>query len=96
MAFPGDKLVPGRYCGKSIYVGLVITVKILINNGQQVHISTHRSLTPDELVNPDKIKSRDEFDTAIEEKLGPAESAKDSESDPKIVTPTLDWYEDDE
>ena len=46
--------------------------------------------------NPNEIKARDEFYTAIEEKLGPASSAKYFESDPEIVAPTLDWYEDDE
>ena len=53
-------------------------------------------LTPYVLVNSDEIKARDEFDTAIGEKLGPAASAKEFESDPDIFTPTLDRYEDDE
>ena len=47
-------------------------------------------------MNPDEIKARDEFDTDIENKLGPAAPAKDSESDQEIVTPTLDRYKDDE
>ena len=45
-------------------------------------------------MNPDKIKDRDEFDKSIEEKLGPVASVKYFESDPEIVTPTLDWYKD--
>ena len=53
-------------------------------------------MTPDELMNPDEIKARDEFDPAIGEKLGHAASAKDFEDDPEIVTPNLDRYEDDE
>ena len=53
-------------------------------------------MTPDELAKPDKIKARDEFDTAIEDKLGPMASAKYFESEPEIVTPTLDRYEDEE
>ena len=40
-------------------------------------------------MNPDEIKARDEFDTDIGEKLGPAASAKDFESDPEIFTPTV-------
>ena len=96
MTFPGDKLVLGRYCGPSIDVGTALNAKIMIKNGQQVHRSTYRALTPDELVKPYKIKARDEFDTSIEEKLGPAAPAKDFESDPEIVTTTLDRYEDDE
>ena len=47
-------------------------------------------------MNPDEIKACDEFDTAIREKLIHTESAKDFESDPDIVTPTIDRYEDDE
>ena len=74
--FHGDKLVLGRYCGTIIDVGSILTANILRKNGQQVHRSTYRTLAPDELVNPDQIKARDEFDTAIEEKLGPAASAK--------------------
>ena len=96
VTFPGYKLALVRYCGPSIDVGPTLTAKILINYGQQVHSYTYRALTPDELVNPDDIKDRDEFDTAVEEKLGPMTSAKYSESDPEIVTPTLDWYEDEE
>ena len=34
-------------------------------------------MIPYELVNPDEIKARDEFDTAIGLKLGPEVSAKD-------------------
>ena len=47
-------------------------------------------------MNPDETKARDDFDTAIGEKLGPVASAKDFESEPEIVTPALDQYEDDE
>ena len=53
-------------------------------------------MTPDESVSPDEIKACDEFDTSVEENLGPAESAKDFESGPENVTTTLDQYEDDE
>ena len=76
MTFPGDKLVLGRHCGPSIDVGPELTANILRNNGQQFHRSTYRALVPDELVNPDEIKARDEFDTAIKEKLGPLASDK--------------------
>ena len=89
-------MVLGSYCGPSIDVGPALNAKILGNNGQQVHRSLYRALIQYEFLNPGEIKSHDEFDTAIEEKLGPAASAKDFESDPEIFTPTLDWYEDDE
>ena len=58
VTFPGDKLVLGRYCGTSIDVGPVLTAKILINNGQQVHRYTYRAVILDELVNTDEIKAR--------------------------------------
>ena len=61
MTFPGDKLVLGRYYGPSINVGPELTVKVLRKNGQQVKSYTYRELTPDELVNSDEIKNRDEF-----------------------------------
>ena len=95
VTFPGYTLVLGRNCGPSIDVGTILTAKILRNNGQQVHRSTYRAFTPDESVKPDYIKARDEFDTAIEDKLGPAASATYFESVPEILTPTLDRYEDD-
>ena len=72
MTFPGEKLFLGSYCGPIIDVGLALTDMILRKNGQQIHRSTYRTLSPDELVNPDDIKDRDEFYTAIGEKLGPA------------------------
>ena len=96
MTFPGDKLVLGSYCGPSIDVGPALTAKILRNNGKQFHRYTYRSLKPDELVDPDDIKACDEFDTVIEEILGPAVSDKDFEIDPEIFTPNIDRYEDGE
>ena len=95
-SFPGPTFPQGRYCGTIIDVGTALTAKVLRNNGQQFHRYTYRALKPYGLVKPDKIEARDEFDTGIEEKLGPAASAKYFESDQEIVTPTLDWYEDDE
>ena len=96
MTFPGDKLLLGRYYGPSIDVRPALTAGILIINGQQVHRYTYRALATYELVKPDETKARDDFDTATGEKLGPAAPAKDFESEPEIVTPALDWYEDDE
>ena len=96
MTFPVEKMVLGRYCGPSIDVGPALTAKILIKNGKIFHMSTYMALTPYEFLNPYKIKSCDEFDMELEEKLFPAASAKYLESDPQIVTPTLDKYEDEE
>ena len=96
MISPGDKLVIGRYCGPNIAVGTSLNAKVLRNNGQQVHRSTYRALTPDELLNPDEIKACDEFDTATREKLGFAASSIYFEIDLDIVTSTIERYEDDE
>ena len=82
VTFPGYKLVLGRHYGPSIDVEPPLTAKIIRKNRQQVHRYTYRALIPDELVNPDDIKACDEFDTAIEEKLGPAASDKFFESNP--------------
>ena len=65
MTLPGDKLVLGRYCGPSIDFGTAFTTNIQIKNGQQVYRSIYRTLTLDELVNPDDNKYCDKFDTAI-------------------------------
>ena len=86
----------GRYCETSIDVGPALTANTLRNNWQQVHRSTYRAFTLYEFLNPDDIKARDEFDTAIEDNLGPASSAKYFESDMEIFTPALDQYDDDE
>ena len=47
-------------------------------------------------MNPDEIKTSDEFDTAIGDKLCPASSAEYFESDPEKFAPNLNWYEYDE
>ena len=57
MTFHGDKLVLGRYYGPFIDVGPALTANIKIKNGQRIHRSKYRALTPDEFVNPDEIKA---------------------------------------
>ena len=52
VSFPEDKLVLGRYLGPSIDVGPALTAKILKQNGEIVHRSTYRGLTPEELASP--------------------------------------------
>ena len=86
MNFPGDKSFLGSYCGPIIDVGPAITANILRKNGQQFHRSTYRVLTPDELLNTDEIKARDEFYTAIRDMVGPAASAKYFKSEQDIIT----------
>ena len=42
-----------HYLGPSIDVGPAMTTKILMENGQVLHRSTYRLLTPDELLDND-------------------------------------------
>ena len=44
--------------------------KIFKENGEYIHTSTFRHLTSDELISPLEIKTRVNFDSAIESKLG--------------------------
>ena len=44
ISYPGDKEVLGRYLGPSIDVGPAMTAKMLKENGQVVHRSTHSGL----------------------------------------------------
>ena len=82
MTFPGENLVLGKYCGPSIYLGPALTSKSTRKNGQHVHRSTYKALTPDKLVKPNEIKARYGCNTVIKEKIGPAASAKDFECNP--------------
>ena len=96
MTFPEDKVELGRYLGPSMNVGPALTAKLLKANGQVVHWSTYRPLTPDELRDPIELKSRDIFDKCVEEKCGEAALASDFEFDRDIETPMFEVYEDDE
>jgi hypothetical protein len=55
--------------------------KMLRTNGQVIHTSTYRLLTPDELAKSDEIKSREHFDKSIGEKLGPGTAPGDIKDD---------------
>jgi hypothetical protein len=64
-----------------------------------MYISPVRSHTQDEIQSPTEQKERQEFDIAIEDKFGPAMNKDDFQDDPDyadLVTPTYDFYEDDE
>jgi hypothetical protein len=60
--FPQDKMKLGRYLGPSVDIGPAMTAKVLKSNGQVIHTSTYRSLTPDEIAQPEEIKIREDFD----------------------------------
>jgi hypothetical protein len=70
VAFPGSKLVLGRYLGPSTNIGPAMTAKILKKTGHVVHRSTFRALTDDELQDPTEIESRAEFDNDIDRIFG--------------------------
>jgi hypothetical protein len=96
---PVSNIQLGRDLGAAIDIGPVMTRKILKKNGMVMYRSSLRSLTLDEIQSPTEMKERQEFDTVIEEKFGPAMNKNDFQDDPDyadFVTPTLDSYEDDE
>ena len=73
-----------------------MTAKTLKANGKVVHRSTHRGLTREEIDSPLEQKARQEFDEAIEQKLGPSSQPSDFDYDVDIETPTHEFYEDDD
>jgi hypothetical protein len=93
--FPQDKMkLVGRYIGPSVDIGPAMTAKVLKLNAQVIHTSTYRSLTPDEIAQPEEIKSREDFDKRIAQKLG--KSTQPEEIEPDVVeTPMFERYEDD-
>jgi hypothetical protein len=97
--FPVSKIQLGRDLGPAIDIGPAMTRKILKKNGTVMYRSSVRSLTLDEIQSPTEQKECQEFDTAIEEKFGPAMNKNDFQDDPDyadFATPTFDCYEDDE
>ena len=49
------------YLGPSIDVGVAMTAKILTENGQVLHRSTHRLLAPDVLLENDGSDAQEQF-----------------------------------
>jgi hypothetical protein len=97
--FPVSKIQLGRYLGAAIDIGSAMTRKILKRNGMVMYRSSVRSLTQDEIQSPTEQNERQEFDTVIEEKFGPAMNKDDFQDDPDyvdFVTPAFDCDEDDE
>jgi hypothetical protein len=62
--FPQDKMVLGRYLGPSVDIGSAMTAKILKANGQVIHMSAYRSLTPGEVA-----QTEEEITTVVEKLL---------------------------
>ena len=68
--FPDDEQKLGHSLGPSIDVGPAVTAKILMKNGLVLHLSTYRSLTPDELLDKEGSDARKEFMARVYDKLG--------------------------
>jgi hypothetical protein len=97
--FPVSKIQLGRDLGAAIDIDPATTRKILKKNGSVMYKSSARPLTQDEIQSPTEKKEREEFDIAVEKKFGPSMSKSDFKDDPDytyFVTPTYDYYEDDE
>jgi hypothetical protein len=97
--FPVSKIQLGRDLGAAIDIGPAMTRKILKQNGSVIYRSSVRPLTQDEIQSPTEQKELHEFEIAIEEKCGPAMNKDYFKNDPDyadFVTPTYDFYEDDE
>ena len=67
---PDDVLKLSRYLGHSIDIGPAMTAKILTENGQVLHRSTYRLLTPDELLDKDRPEAREQFMVGVYDRLG--------------------------
>ena len=91
--FPQTKFQVGRWLGPAIDVGYALTYKILKRNGQLVPRSTIRHLTHDELTNPDHIAMTKYFDDNIIQKISVPATENDFDKD--YLTPTFEYYNDD-
>ena len=83
----------GRWLGPAIDVGYVLTYKILKSNGRVVPRSTIRHLTHDELTNPDHIAMTKAFDDNVIQNIGVPATENDFDKD--YLTPTFEYYNDD-
>jgi hypothetical protein len=89
----------GRDLRAAIDIGPTMARKILKNNVSMIYRTSVRSLTPDEIQSPTEKKEHEEFDIAIEKKFGASINKIDFKDDPDyadFLTPTYDFYEDDE
>ena len=68
--FLDNMLKLGCYLGSSIYVGPVMTAKILMQNEQVLHRSMYRLLALDEIADNDGPDAKEQFMAGVHEKLG--------------------------
>ena len=71
-----------------------MTAKILTQNGQVLHRSTYRPLTPDEITNKDVQDAQEQFMTRVYERLGSQVLPKELEDIGLESTTQCDQYED--
>jgi hypothetical protein len=91
---PDAKMVLGHDLGPALGIGPAMTRKVIKRNGEIVFRSTVRSLTPDEMAGPVRVKEREEFTETLNAVLGEALTEADLSCDPDYETPELDSYED--
>jgi hypothetical protein len=97
--FRVSKIQLGRDLGAVIEIGLAMARKVLKKNGHVMYRKSAISLTPDEIQSQTGQKERGEFDAAIEKKYGLPMNEAHFKDDPDyagFVTPTYDFYKDDE
>jgi hypothetical protein len=88
-----------RDLGTTIDIGPALTHKIMNQNRSVMYRSSVRPLTNDEIQSRTERQEREKFAIAIKEKFGPAMNKDDFQNDLEYadsVTPTYDYYEDDE
>ena len=89
-----DVLKLGHYLGPSIDVGQAMTAKILTENGQVLHRSIYRPLTPEELSDKDGSDAQEQFTARVYEMLGSWVLPRELEDIGLENTPQYDSYED--
>jgi hypothetical protein len=90
-----SKIKVGIDLGAAIDIGPAMTRKILKQNGSVMYRSSVRHLTQDKIQYTTEKKEGEEFDIAVENKIGPAMNKDDFQDDPDyadFVTPTYDCY----
>ena len=84
----------GHDLGPSIDVGPAMTAKILTENGQVLHRSTHQPLTLDELLDRDGSDVQEQIMSRVYERLGSHVLPRELEDLGLEDTPQYDPYED--
>ena len=91
---PNGMLKLDHYLGPSIDIGPIIAAKILMENGQVLHRSTYRSLTPDEIADKDGSDAQEQFMARVYERLGSWVLPRELNNIGLENTPQYDLYED--